>query len=60
MQGGNNYPLTEYNNERNVIEIPSFESLQINKGSLVNVIKMFRRQDYYSPIHKDTTRFEKC
>ena len=59
MQGGNNYPLTEYNNERNVIEIPSFESLQINKGSLVNVIKMFRMQDYYSPIHKDTTRFEK-
>jgi len=41
LQGSNNNSLTNYNNQRHGIE-----TLQINKGSLVNVTKMLRRHDH--------------
>ena len=52
QQGENNTSLTKYNNDRQVIE-----TLQINKRSLANVMKMFRIRDRDSPIHEDCTRF---
>jgi len=54
QQGRNNNSLIKYNNDCNVIE-----TLQINKESLANVIKMLRRHDYGSQIHKNCTRFHK-
>ena len=53
QQGRNNNSLTKYNNDRNVIE-----TLQINKESLANVIRMLRRHDISSHIHQDCSRFK--
>ena len=54
LQGGNNSSSTKCKNYRHVLT-----TLQINKGSLANVIKMFGRHDFDSPIHEDSTRFQK-